>query len=67
MPKNTDEGRDLTVREVAEYRKVMKWPICRRAAAKRIPVLKVGGIQRFRVMDINGRIVGRLKKVGGSN
>lgn len=67
MPKNTDEGRGLTVREVAEYLKVMKWSIFRRAAVKRIPALKVGGIKRFRVMNINGRIVGRFKKVGGSN
>ncbi len=52
MPKNNSEGGILTIREVARYLKVTERTIYRLAAAKKVPSFKVGGMWRFRQVDL---------------
>jgi excisionase family DNA binding protein len=65
MPKNTSESGILTIKEVAEYLKVTERTVYRLAAAKMIPAFKVGGVWRFRTVDIDGWIVAQSKKAEG--
>jgi len=57
----------LTIKEVAEYLKVMERTIYRLAAAKKIPAFKVGGTWRFLAMDIDGWIADQSKKAEGAD
>lgn len=43
MPTTTDSGEILVIRQVADFLKVNERTICRLAAAKKIPAVKVGG------------------------
>lgn len=53
MSKRTDEGKILTIKEVADYLKVTERTIYRLAGAKQIPAFKVGGSWRFSRTDID--------------
>lgn len=53
MPKSTNEGEILTIKQVAEYLKVTERTIYRLAAVKKIPAFKVGGTWRFSRADID--------------
>ncbi len=56
MPTNTLEGGVLTIKEIAEYIKLTERTIYRLAAAKQMPVFKIGGSWRFSRQDIDGWI-----------
>lgn len=53
MPKNTNEGEILTIKQVAEYLKVTERTIYRLAAVKKVPAFKVGGTWRFSRAEID--------------
>lgn len=50
---STSGGEILTIKQVADYLKVTERTIYRLAAAKKIPVFKVGGAWRFSSVDID--------------
>ena len=56
MTQNTSSEGVLTLAEVAAYLKVTERTIYRLAGAKKIPAFKVGGVWRFRKMDIDAWI-----------
>ena len=56
MTQNTSNEGVLTLAEVAAYLKVTERTIYRLAGAKKIPAFKVGGVWRFRKMDIDAWI-----------
>ena len=56
MTQNISSEGVLTLAEVAAYLKVTERTIYRLAGAKKIPAFKVGGVWRFRKMDIDAWI-----------
>jgi excisionase family DNA binding protein len=65
MPASTSEGEILTIKQIAEYLKVMERRMYRLAAAKKIPTFKVVGTWRFRKVDADGWIAARSKNAEG--
>lgn len=53
MPTSTSDGEILTIKQVADYLKVIERTIYRLAAVKKIPAFKVGGMWRFSKAEIN--------------
>ena len=43
----------LTVKEAAEYLRISPWTLYRWQKEKCIPVMKVGGVNRFRKRDLD--------------
>ena len=56
MSTSNSDAEILTIKQVADYLKVTERTIYRLAAAKKIPAFKVGGVWRFRKMDIDAWI-----------
>jgi len=52
MPADNTKGEIFTIKEVAEYLKVIEHTIYRLAGVKQIPAFSVGGLRRFSRADI---------------
>lgn len=62
-PRESNNGGLWTAEEVAEYLKVSKGTVDQWAKAGRVPVVKVGTLNRFRPEDIEQWVADRLQPV----